>query len=106
MDDRELLVRVDENVKGIRTWVDKHDCQHKDLRQDIDILKQFRWQWAGGWSVVMFLISFFGTGLGQRVFGGANKEVVHAEAVDSRSVSNGVSRVRGPEASQERLRPR
>ena len=59
-DDHDLLIRIHENVESIKQWVDQHDCTHKELRGDIDLLKQWKWRWAGAIGILTILLTFVG----------------------------------------------
>ena len=72
-DERELLIRIDENVKFLRTdveivkqWSEKHEIE--DLARNIATQKElssifrFQWMFAGAAVLIAILYSFSGIG--------------------------------------------
>lgn len=52
MDDHDLLIRVDENTKAIKAWVEQHDCEHKDFYGRIGTLETERAKERGALTVI------------------------------------------------------
>ena len=60
--DRDLLIRMDENLKGLKDSFDAHVTNHnadvKELDKRVDSLDKFRSWFLGGLGVLIFLAGF------------------------------------------------
>ena len=60
--DRDLLIRMDENLKGLKDSFDAHVTNHnadvKELDKRVDSLDKFRSWMLGGLGVLVFLAGF------------------------------------------------
>lgn len=59
-DMRDMVVRMDENIKHIKEWTGNHDCTHKNIILRIDVLEQWKWKWVGAMALGGVLLSLVG----------------------------------------------